>query len=198
MTENNKLTLAEAMGDFAGRVRRTMRPKDVSGYVEWKNGLAYLANADAWDELKQEFPMSRVTFEHHKHDDETVTVECMMIIEDTHNRYMGSTRLAVTDYKHNAIKNPNAVQIHNTEQRARTKCIFEMTGLGYEIYRGQFEVGELSKNQLFILNSLIQLYKIDVDLICKAYKVKAVEELNTGIFEKVINQIATKYGANNV
>lgn len=198
MTNKKELTLAEAMGDFAGRVRRTMRPKDVSEYVEWKNGLVYIANADAWDELKQEYPMSRVTFEHHKHDDNTMTVECMMIIEDTHNRYTGSTRLAVTDYKHNAIKNPNAVDIHNTEQRARTKCIFEMTGLGYEIYRGQFEASALSTNQLFIIKSLIALHKINEEAICTAFKVKAINELNSGTFEKVVTMIAKKYGQANV
>jgi len=198
MTEKNKLTLAEAMGDFAGRVRRTMRPKDVSEYVEWKNGLAYLANGDAWDELKQEFPMSRATFEHHKHDDGSMTVECMMIIEDTHNSYKGSTRLAVTNYSHNAIKNPNAVDIHNIEQRARTKCIFEMTGLGYEIYRGQFEASSLSPNQLFIIKSLIALYKIDEKALCAAFKVKDIEELNSGTFEKVVTMITKKYGKKNV
>ena len=191
---NPEVSLLEAKGDFAGRIQRTMRDIDMSPYVSNKNGLSYIGNADAWDTLKQHFPMTdSAIFEHIKHEDGSMTISCKLTIRDSHNSYAGYTRLAVTNYSNKIIFNPNASDIHNQEQRVRTKCIFETTGLGWEIYRGQYsEDGIISPQQLFVLKTLIKDIGVDEVTVALAYKVATIEELPAKQYDSVINALYKK------
>ena len=45
--------------------------------------------------------------------------------------------LAVTDYRHNAVTNPDARDISDSKMRCMVKCL-ALFGLGIEIYEGKY------------------------------------------------------------
>lgn len=180
MTENTEITLLESKNGFAGRVRRDFtNNEEIYKHVTKKqDNLWYIDNATQLNFLLDKYPMSGPALtEVIYHKDETATVACKLTIRDTHNEFTGLTRLAVTDNRNKAIVNPNSVDIHNTEQRARTKCIYEMTGLGWKVYCGKYEQQTIDSQQIMIIESIAKANDMDLSKVASACKVDTIENL---------------------
>lgn len=116
----------------------TLSAIDVNDKTEEKGSMTYLPWAWAWGTLKENYP--EATFKKHIHDgmayikDEkgNAFVEVTVTVEG-----ISATELyPVTDYKNNAISNPDAFQVNTALQRALVKAI-AYHGLGHYIYAGE-------------------------------------------------------------
>ena len=116
----------------------TLSAIDVNDKTEEKGSMTYLPWAWAWGKLKEHYP--EATFKKHIHDgmayikDEkgNAFVEVTVTVEG-----ISATELyPVTDYKNNAISNPDAFQVNTALQRALVKAI-AYHGLGHYIYAGE-------------------------------------------------------------
>jgi len=119
-------------------VWETLSAIDVKDKTKEKGGMTYLPWAWAWGALKENYP--EATFKKHIHDgmayikDEkgNAFVEVTVTVEG-----ISATELyPVTDYKNNAISNPDAFQVNTALQRALVKAI-AYHGLGHYIYAGE-------------------------------------------------------------
>ena len=119
-------------------VWETLSAIDVNDKTKEKGGMTYLSWAWAWGALKDHYP--EATFKKHIHDgmayikDEkgNAFVEVTVTVEG-----ISATELyPVTDYKNNAISNPDAFQVNTALQRALVKAI-AYHGLGHYIYAGE-------------------------------------------------------------
>ena len=123
----------------AGEIWQTLSRLDVSEQTEDRNGLTYLSWAWAWGIMKEHYPDFTVRWhgdsenvDHIRRPGGTVSVCCSVTIGSvTHTE-----SLAVRDYKHKAIANPDAAAIENMKKRCLTKC-FALFGLGHYIYAGE-------------------------------------------------------------
>jgi len=122
-------------------VWNTLSAVDVSKHTEsiGAKGLTYLSWAWAWGVMMEHFPQSQYNFtttedglDVRRYEDGTCSVECVMTI----GKLTRSMWLPVMDYKHQAIPQPNALQISNAKMRCLTKCL-AMWGLGHYIYAGE-------------------------------------------------------------
>ena len=124
-------------------VWNTLSTVDVSKHLEkipMKNGkeLSYLSWAWAWGVMMKHFPQANYDFiEQDERDviyykDDSCSVEVVMNIGELTR----SMWLPVMDYNHNAVTNPNALQVSNAKMRCLTKCL-AMWGLGHYIYAGE-------------------------------------------------------------
>ena len=116
----------------------TLSAIDVKDKTKKKGDMTYLPWAWAWGALKEKYP--EATFKKHIHDgmayikDEkgNAFVEVTVTVEG-----ISATELyPVTDYKNNAIPNPDAFQVNTALQRALVKAI-AYHGLGHYIYAGE-------------------------------------------------------------
>ena len=116
----------------------TLSAIDVKDKTKKKGDMTYLPWAWAWGALKEKYP--EATFKKHIHDgmayikDEkgNAFVEVTVTVEG-----ISATELyPVTDYKNNAISNPDAFQVNTALQRALVKAI-AYHGLGHYIYAGE-------------------------------------------------------------
>jgi len=119
-------------------VWETLSAIDVKDKTKEKGGMTYLPWAWAWGALKENYP--EATFKKHIHDgmayikDEkgNAFVEVTVTVEG-----ISATELyPVTDYKNNAIPNPDAFEVNTALQRALVKAI-AYHGLGHYIYAGE-------------------------------------------------------------
>jgi len=119
-------------------VWETLSAIDVKDKTKKKGDMTYLPWAWAWGALKEKYP--EATFKKHIHDgmayikDEkgNAFVEVTVTVEG-----ISATELyPVTDYKNNAISNPDAFQVNTALQRALVKAI-AYHGLGHYIYAGE-------------------------------------------------------------
>jgi len=119
-------------------VWETLSAIDVKDKTKKKGDMTYLPWAWAWGALKENYP--EATFKKHIHDgmayikDEkgNAFVEVTVTVEG-----ISATELyPVTDYKNNAISNPDAFQVNTALQRALVKAI-AYHGLGHYIYAGE-------------------------------------------------------------
>ena len=116
----------------------TLSAIDVKDKTKKKGDMTYLPWAWAWGALKENYP--EATFKKHIHDgmayikDEkgNAFVEVTVTVEG-----ISATELyPVTDYKNNAIPNPDAFEVNTALQRALVKAI-AYHGLGHYIYAGE-------------------------------------------------------------
>ncbi|EFM05487.1 DUF1071 domain-containing protein [Neisseria meningitidis] len=133
---------------LAAEVWQTLSAINVNDKVEYKNRLAYLSWAWAWQKLMEHYPESTYTI----HDEKTFTDHTMevgvtvTVKKDGQeiSRYMW---LPVIDHKNNAIKNPDAFAINKNKMRCLVKCL-AMFGLGVYIYAGE-DIPEAEKSPPF-------------------------------------------------
>ena len=130
--------MEERMSKEKKSVWETLSAIDVKDKTKEKGGMTYLPWAWAWGALKENYP--EATFKKHIHDgmayikDEkgNAFVEVTVTVEG-----ISATELyPVTDYKNNAISNPDAFQVNTALQRALVKAI-AYHGLGHYIYAGE-------------------------------------------------------------
>lgn len=110
-----------------------LRVLDVSRFVEKKGEFNYLAWAHAADILLQHDPMA--TWEHQK--PEVFNDNTMMVFCTVHafGKSM-SMQLPVLNYRNQAIKNPNAMEVNTAMQRCLAKCI-ALFGIGLHLFQGE-------------------------------------------------------------
>lgn len=109
-----------------------LRKINVNEHVEKKNGLSYLSWSWAVDTLLQHDPMATWEFP-----EPAVYGESVMVYCNVHA--FGKTmrmHLPVMDYKNQALKNPNSVDINKAMMRCLAKCI-ACFGIGLYIYSGE-------------------------------------------------------------
>jgi len=110
-----------------------LRKIDVSKYTEKKGKFTYLSWAWAVDTLLQHDELA--TWEYREPyilPDGSVMVFCIV-------RAFGkemTSQLPVIDFKNQAIKNPNAMQLNTAMQRCLAKAI-SLHGIGLYIYQGE-------------------------------------------------------------
>ena len=130
--------MEKSMSKEKKSVWETLSAIDVNDKTKEKGGMTYLSWAWAWGALKDHYP--EATFKKHIHDgmayikDEkgNAFVEVTVTVEG-----ISATELyPVTDYKNNAISNPDAFQVNTALQRALVKAI-AYHGLGHYIYAGE-------------------------------------------------------------
>ena len=126
-----------------------LRKLNVNEHTEKKGNLTYLSWAWAVDTLLQHDPMATWEFDEPKVFNETVMVYCSVSA-------FGKTikmHLPVMDNRNNAIKNPDARKISDSQMRCLTKAI-ACYGIGLYLYAGedlpyeeppQLDVEELEK-----------------------------------------------------
>lgn len=110
---------------------KELRLINVTDHIEKKNGLSYLSWSYAVDNLLQQDPMATWDFPEPTYYGETMMVYCNV-------HAFGKTirmHLPVMDYKNQALKNPNAVDINKAMMRCLAKCI-ACYGIGLHIYSG--------------------------------------------------------------
>lgn len=109
-----------------------LRTINVSDHIDKKNGMSYLSWTYAVDTLLQADPTATWEFLPHLEINDTIMVRCQVhAFEKT--MFM---QLAVFDFKNQAIKTPNAVQVSNSMMRCLVKCI-ACFGIGLYIYAGE-------------------------------------------------------------
>ena len=116
--------------------------------------LHYLKWSVALRILTENFPDHKIEFERFDRGGkvydvmyypcEAASVHCTITIEGV-SRDMW---LAVSDYRHNAVTNPDARDINDSKMRCIVKCL-ALFGLGIEIYEGKYvePVGADDENQ---------------------------------------------------
>lgn len=118
---------------------------DVSGHVEKKNGLDYLAWAFAWAEIKLHYPDATYTIYENNNgwnyftDGKTCWVKTGVTINGIeHIEY-----LPVMDFRNKSIPvgNVTSFDVNKTIQRSLTKAIARH-GLGISLYYSDFAVSE--------------------------------------------------------
>ena len=110
-----------------------LRKIDVSKYTEKKGKFTYLSWAWAVDTLLQHDELATWEYrEPYKLPDGSIMVFCIV-------RAFGkemTSQLPVIDFKNQAIKNPNAMQLNTAMQRCLAKAI-SLHGIGLYIYQGE-------------------------------------------------------------
>ena len=110
-----------------------LRKIDVSKYTEKKGKFTYLSWAWAVDTLLQHDELATWEYrEPYKLPDGSMMVFCIV-------RAFGkemTSQLPVIDFKNQAIKNPNAMQLNTAMQRCLAKAI-SLHGIGLYIYQGE-------------------------------------------------------------
>lgn len=152
---------------FEKKVWDTLSVINVNDKVDKKNNLTYLSWAWAWGVLMEEFPQSRYVINEPKIEaDGSMTVSVSLTIKEGENEATRYMWLPVMDFRNQAIKTPNAVDINKATMRCLTKAI-SMFGLGFYIYAGE-DLPEEEK-QAKKVDSEQQSQKVEV-------LIKAVEE----------------------
>ncbi|WP_392565835.1 DUF1071 domain-containing protein [Utexia brackfieldae] len=125
------------MESFEKKVWKTLSAINVNEKVEKKNGLTYLSWAWAWGVLMENFPQSvYVVNESQTQPDGSTMVSVTLTVKENDNEASRYMWLPVMDYKNQAIKSPNTVDINKAVMRCLTKAI-SMFGLGFYIYAGE-------------------------------------------------------------
>lgn len=109
--------------------------KDVSAGVERKGNLDYLSWAYAWNALCEEHPESDFYFE------EPTTFpdgSVMVKVSVTVNERTRTMQLPVMNHRNQAIQNPSARDISDSQMRCLVKCI-ALFGLGIGLYLGDLK-----------------------------------------------------------
>lgn len=110
---------------------------NVNHKTEKKGNLTYLSWAFAWQEFKKIYPDGKYEIKlfdglpYIKSDAGVMVYTTVTAVEESHTMW-----LPVMDYKNQAIKNPDMMQINKTIMRCLTKNL-AMFGIGLYIYAGE-------------------------------------------------------------
>jgi len=119
------------------KIWKTLSVINVNEKVKKKNGLTFLSWAWAWEVLMDNFPQSSYVINEPKiESDGSMMVSVTLTIKEGDNQTSRYMWLPVMDYKNQAIKSPNTVDINKAVMRCLTKAI-SMFGLGFYIYAGE-------------------------------------------------------------
>ena len=111
----------------------TLSNIDVNEYTEKKGQFTYLSWTWAWKTLVENTESAAYIWNEDKvFSDGTMEVSCSLTVND-HTLPMW---LAVTDYKNEAIKEPDSASINTARMRCLVKAM-AMFGLGHYIYAGE-------------------------------------------------------------
>ena len=111
---------------------KELRVLDVSKYIEKKGQFNYLAWAHAVDILLQHDPLA--TWEYHE---PQIFNDSMMVTCTVHAFGKSMTmQLPVMNYKNQAVKHPDAMQVNTAMQRCLAKAI-ALHGIGLYIFQGE-------------------------------------------------------------
>jgi len=111
---------------------KELRTLDVSQYIEKKGQFNYLSWAHAVDILLKEDPSATWIYHEPMNFSDSLMVFCSVTA-------FGKTmtaQLPVMNYKNQAIKNPDAMQVNTAMQRCLAKAI-ALHGIGLYIYQGE-------------------------------------------------------------
>ena len=110
-------------------------PKDM---VKKKNGVNYIAWADAWHILSSLGYEPEVNHAYVYEDKvEGLQIETTLTLTYKGEKYSVTNQLPVIDYKNKPIANPNMMDINKTRQRNFVKCA-ALFGFGIEVYQGKY------------------------------------------------------------
>ena len=148
---------------FPARVWGKLSRIDVSDNIETKGGanfqLSYLSWSWAWAQLMNNFPESVFTIsEQEVFPDNTVSVSVIVEVREGEERLNRRMWLPVMDHKNNAIPNPNARNVSDSQMRCLVKCL-GLFGLGLDVYaKSDIPVGTIddvvNDDQLELLEGL--------------------------------------------
>lgn len=170
-------------------VFNTLYKINVSNYIEKKNGLNYLAWANAWGEVKKLYPDATYTIYENTlpsgyvvnyfTDGRTSYVKTGVTI----NNLEHIEELPVMDYRNKSIllENMTSFDVNKTIQRSLTKALARH-GLGLYIYAGEDLPEDEKDNEL--------------DKVIDKTKVQALNKSieNAGIKDEVVELILSQYG----
>lgn len=170
-------------------VFNTLYKINVSNYIEKKNGLNYLAWANAWGEVKKLYPDATYTIYENTlpsgyvvnyfTDGRTSYVKTGVTI----NNLEHIEELPVMDYRNKSIllENMTSFDVNKTIQRSLTKALARH-GLGLYIYAGEDLPEDEKDNEL--------------DKVIDKTKVQALNKSieNAGITDEVVALILSQYG----
>ena len=111
---------------------KELRVLDVSKHVEKKGQFLYLAWAHAADILLQHDPNATWEYKEPQVFNDTMMVFCTV---HAFNKSM-TMQLPVLNYKNQAIKNPNAMDVNTAMMRCLAKCI-ALFGIGLHLFQGE-------------------------------------------------------------
>lgn len=194
----------------------TLNEIDVSKKTEKKNGLTYLSWAWAWGELKKIHPDATYTIYETPEgcfyftDGRTCWVKTGVTVNGIeHIEY-----LPVMDYRNKSIPKDQVTSfdVNKTIQRSLTKAVARH-GLGLYIYAGEDLPGtkeeeeEKEKERAFdkkaeqtakmkiddvkikALQTMCHNDNIDVDKLCKLYKVNSFGDMTEAMYSNIINNL---------
>lgn len=111
---------------------KELRVLDVSKHVEKKGQFLYLAWAHSADILLQHDPNATWEYKEPQVFNDTMMVFCTV---HAFNKSM-TMQLPVLNYKNQAIKNPNAMDVNTAMMRCLAKCI-ALFGIGLHLFQGE-------------------------------------------------------------
>lgn len=170
-------------------VFNTLYKINVSNYIEKKNGLNYLAWANAWGEVKKLYPDATYTIYENTlpngyivnyfTDGRTSYVKTGVTI----NNLEHIEELPVMDYRNKSIllENMTSFDVNKTIQRSLTKALARH-GLGLYIYAGEDLPEDEKDNELEKVIDKTKAQALD----------KSIE--NAGITDEVVELILSQYG----
>ena len=172
-------------------VFNTLYKINVSNYIEKKNGLNYLAWANAWGEVKKIYPDANYTI----YENTLPNGYIVNYFTDGNTSYVktGVTinglehieELPVMDYRNKSIllENMTSFDVNKTIQRSLTKALARH-GLGLYIYAGE-DLPETSENENKIISqaqaeAIVQLIKnkgIEKDYVVSVLEKKGYKKI---------------------
>ena len=183
------------------RVWMELSNTDVSQWVEKKQNLSYLSWAHAYSLLCRHFPANSYEFFETWLPDNTVMVECRLVIRDGDESMTRMGWLPVLDYKNRAVINPDAFAINTARMRCLTKTISLATGLGMGLYAGSdLPVAEvlikdepIDAIQVKSLENMIAVTNTDLDRFLSAYKIDALTSMKKSRFDHAVETLNRKH-----
>lgn len=192
-------------------VFNTLYKINVSNYIEKKNGLNYLAWANAWGEVKKLYPDATYTIYENTlpsgyvvnyfTDGRTSYVKTGVTI----NNLEHIEELPVMDYRNKSIllENMTSFDVNKTIQRSLTKALARH-GLGLYIYAGE-DLPEdekdndsekvIDKTKVQALNKSIENAGIKdevVELILSGYGYTSTSEIKVKDYNSIVNDFKSK------
>lgn len=129
---------------FKSEIWKKLSSIDVSNRTKEKNKMTYLSWAWSWGTLMENYPDSEYLILPEIYlNDGSCQVEIKVTIRDKDRHASRTMRLAVMDYKNQAVINPDAVSLNKAHMRCLTKCL-ALFGLAHYIYANE-DMPEASK-----------------------------------------------------
>tara|TARA_Y100000996_G_scaffold383839_1_gene340101 strand:+ start:3313 stop:3801 length:489 start_codon:yes stop_codon:yes gene_type:complete len=133
----NDVSFNEAKNKQTGEVTKLF-------YLKWSVALRILAEHYPDYEIEFErFDRGGKVYDVMYYPNECCSVHCTITI----NGVSRNMWLAVTNYKHDAVTNPDARDISDSKMRCMVKCL-SLFGLGKEMYEGSYKEPELTTREI--------------------------------------------------